>query len=200
MNKTIDFHFDFTSPYSYIAAERIEGIAAAAGWQVNYCPTLLGFIFKEIGGGPLTEKPRKGEYSLNDFSRTARYHGLQLRFPSRFPVNTVAAARAALWVKAEHPGHLGDFVRAIFRAYFVDDADLSSGEVIGRCAAAVGLDAATAAAANDDPRWKDAMRAAVQASHDAKMFGAPYFVVNGEAFWGNDRLDQLQRWITTGPF
>lgn len=200
MNKTIDFYFDFTSPYSYVAAERIDAIAAGAGWQVNWCPTLLGFIFKEIGGAPLTEKPRKGEYSLNDFSRTARFYGLQLKFPSRFPAHTVAAARAALWVKAEHPQRMSDFVRAIFRAYFVEDSDIGQPEVIARCAASVGLDGATAAAANEDPRWKDAMRAAVQASHDAKMFGAPYFIVNGEAFWGNDRLDQLQRWITTGPF
>lgn len=200
MNRQIDFYFDFTSPYSYVAAERIEAIAQAAGWTVNYCPTLLGFIFKEIGGEPLTQKPRKGEYSLNDFARTARFYGLSLRFPDQFPTNTVAVARAAMWVKAEHPARLGDFVRAVFRAYFVDNADLTSPAVIGQCAASVGLDAATAASANDDPRWKDAMRTAVQASHDAKLFGVPYFVVNGEAFWGNDRLDQLQRWITTGPF
>ena len=200
MNRQIDFYFDFTSPYSYIAAERIESIAQGAGWNVNYCPTLLGFIFKEIGGGPLTNMPRKGEYSLNDFARTARFHGLTLNFPKNFPANTVAAARAALWVKAEHPEKMGDFVRAAFRAYFVDQADIAQADTLARCALAVGLDGPAAAAANDDPRWKDAMRAAVTASHDVKMFGAPYFVVNGESFWGNDRLDQLQRWITTGPF
>jgi len=200
MNKQIDFYFDFTSPYSYIAAERIDAIAGAAGWTVNYCPTLLGFIFKEIGGGPLTNMPRKGEYSLNDFARTARFHGLTLHFPKNFPVNTVAAARAALWVKAEHPEKMGDFVRAVFRAYFVQGEDIAQAETLARCATHVGLDGATAAAANDDPRWKDAMRAAVAASHEVKMFGAPYFMINGEAFWGNDRLDQVQRWITTGPF
>lgn len=200
MNKQIDFYFDFTSPYSYIAAERIEAIAGSAGWTVNWCPALLGFIFKEIGGGPLTAVPRKGEYSINDFSRTARFYDLPLKFPSNFPANTVAAARAALWVKAEHADRMGDFVRAIFRAYFVDNADISSAQTISACAASVGLDGHKAAAANDDPHWKDAMRAAVAASNEAKMFGAPYFVVNGEAFWGNDRLDQLQRWITTGPF
>ncbi len=200
MNKQIDLYFDFTSPYSYIAAERIEAIAQTAGWSVNYSPTLLGFIFKEIGGGPLTTMPRKGDYSINDFSRTARFHGLTLSFPKKFPVNTVAAARTALWVKAEHPQQLGDFVRAVFRAYFVGGEDISEAATIAKCAAGVGLDGAAAAAANDDPRWKDAMRAAVAASNDVKMFGAPYFVINGEAFWGNDRLDQVERWITTGPF
>lgn len=200
MNKQIDFYFDFTSPYSYIAAERLEAIAAGTPYSVNYCPTLLGFIFKEIGGGPLTEKPRKGEYSLNDFSRTARFYGLSLKFPSRFPAHTVAVARAAMWVKAEHPQQMGDFVRAVFRAYFVDDKDLADPKVIAACAQSVGLDGEQAAAANEDAQCKEALKQAVQRSQDVQMFGAPFCVVDGEAFWGNDRLDQLQRWITTGPF
>lgn len=200
MSKTIDFYFDFTSPYSYIAAERIEAIAAKGGRTVNYCPTLLGFIFKEIGGGPLTAMPRKGEYSLNDFSRTARFHDLKLNFPKAFPANTVMAARAALMVKACEPNAMGAFVREVFRAYFVADQDITQADVIGRCAAAAGVDAEAAAKANDDPRWKEALKQAVQQSNEVKMFGAPYMLVDGEAFWGNDRLDQIERWVKDGPF
>jgi 2-hydroxychromene-2-carboxylate isomerase len=200
VSKSIDFFFDFTSPYSYIAAERIEAIAEKGGRTVNYCPTLLGFIFKEIGGGPLTAMPRKGEYSLNDFSRTARFYDLELNFPKAFPANTVMAARAALMVKALQPELLGRFVREVFRAYFVSGQDITQASVIGVCASAAGVDANAALQANDDPRWKDALKAAVQQSHEVKMFGAPYFVVDGEAFWGNDRLDQVERWVKDGPF
>ena len=200
MTKTIDFYFDFTSPYSYIAAERIEAIAEKGSRTVNYCPMLLGFIFKEIGGGPLTAMPRKGEYSLNDFSRTARFHGLELTFPKAFPANTVMAARAALMVKALQPEVMGAFVREVFRSYFVAGQDITQAEVIGRCASAVGVDASLAMQANDDARWKDALKQAVQQCHEVKMFGAPYLIVDGEAFWGNDRLDQVERWVKDGPF
>ncbi|HEY1057155.1 MAG TPA: 2-hydroxychromene-2-carboxylate isomerase [Limnobacter sp.] len=198
--QTIDFYFDLTSPYSYVAAEQIEAIAQAGNRTVNYKPTLLGFVFKSTGNSAPMMNPAKGKYSIKDFPRTARFYGLELNWPKQFPINATAASRAILKLKATQPEKVGDFVRALYRAYFVTGSDITSEEGVKAVADGMGLDGAALAAANNDETIKEQMKAAVQESVEVGMFGAPYFVVDGEAFWGQDRLDQLRKWVVEGPF
>ena len=100
MPKPIEFHFDFSSPYSYIASEQIEPVAARHGRTVDYKPVLLGAVFKASGGAPLTEQyGPKAIYAKRDFERSARFAGVPYRTPSRFPIGSVAAKRSVVWLQ-----------------------------------------------------------------------------------------------------
>ena len=198
--QTIDFYFDLTSPYSYVAAEQIEEIAAAGGRRVNYKPTLLGFVFKSTGNTAPMMNPAKGKYSAKDFARTARFHGLTINWPKKFPINATVASRAILHVLNTQPEKAGELTRALYRAYFVSGQDITEDVTVQSVADSIGLDGASLMAAAQADAVKEQMKNAVQESIDAGMFGAPYFVVDGECFWGQDRMEQLRRWVEQGPF
>jgi len=200
MPAPIDFHFDFSSPYGYLGAELIEAVAARHGRTVNWRPLLLGVIFRETGGAPLTEVPLKGAYSKRDFERSARFHGVPFRMPSRFPVPAQAPSRIVLWLRGKEPALAGRVAKALYRAYFVDDRDISDPDVAAAVAARAGVDAAAARAAVDDPAVKDALRREVAQAIAAGVFGSPFVIVDGEPFWGVDRFPQLDRWLAAGGF
>jgi 2-hydroxychromene-2-carboxylate isomerase len=198
--KPIDFYFDFSSPYGYLAAQKIGALAEKHGRTVDWHPILLGVIFKQTGGAPLTEVPVKGPYSKRDFARSARFHGIDFRMPPVFPIPAQAPSRVMLWAKARDAAAGARVAKALFRAYFVDGRDISKPEVAAAVAGDAGLDAAAARAAVDDPAIKDALKREVDAAIAAGVFGSPYVVVDGEPFWGLDRFDQVERWLAQGPF
>ena len=122
----IDFYFDFSSPYGYLAAQRIEPLAAKHGRAVAWHPVLLGVVFKATGAAPLTEVPLKGQYSKRDMMRSARFHGIrEFRLPTRFPIPTQAPARIVLALRDRDPALATRVAHALYRAYFVDDIDIS---------------------------------------------------------------------------
>ena len=192
MAAPIEFWFDFSSPYGYLAAQRIEALAARHGRTVDWRPMLLGVAFKVAGTAPLTEIPLKGEYSKRDFARSARFHGVgDFRMPSRFPIATQAASRILLWAKSRDPGSAARVAKALFRAYWVDDRDISNADVAAEVAGEAGVDAAAARAVVDDPAWKDALKREVETGLARGVFGSPFVIVDGEPFWGLDRFDQI---------
>jgi 2-hydroxychromene-2-carboxylate isomerase len=194
------FHFDFSSPYGYLAAQRIDALAARHGRTVDWRPMLLGVAFRQTGMAPLTAVPLKGDYSTRDFARSARFHGVDFSMPSRFPIPSQAPGRLVTWLKASQPAAAIPVAKALYRAYFVDDRDISDAEVAADVAAANAVDRAAARAAMDDPQVKDAFRRDVDEALARGVFGSPYIVVDGEPFWGVDRLDQVDRWLATGGF
>lgn len=200
MTAPIDFYFDFSSPYAYIAIQQIEALAAKHGRSVNWQPILIGVIFKNLGSMPLVEYPLKGAYSRHDFARSARFVGIPFNMPTAFPINTVNAARAALWIKTHLPQHLSEFVRAVSRAYFVDNQPINDIAVIHGIAAALGLDADAVCEGLSEPAIKDGLRANTEAAQARGVFGAPFIFVDNEPFWGNDRLAQIDRWLGHGSF
>ena len=200
MADPILFHFDFSSPYGYLAAQRIDALAARHGRTVDWRPMLLGVAFRQTGMAPLTAVPLKGEYSTRDFARSARFHGVDFHMPSRFPIPSQAPGRLVTWLKATEPAAAIPVAKALYRAYFVDDRDISDAEVAADVAARSGVDRAAARAAMDDPQVKDAFRRDVDEALARGVFGSPYIVVDGEPFWGVDRLDQVDRWLATGGF
>jgi len=200
MPAPIDFYFDFSSPYGYLGAELIDALASRHGRTVNWRPVLLGVIFKETGGAPLTEVPMKGAYSLHDFARSARFHGVPFRMPSRFPIPAQAPSRIVLALRDTDPALAARVVKALYRAYFVDDRDIADPEVAASVAGQAGADAAAARAAVDDPAAKDALKREVAQAIAAGVFGSPFVIADGEAFWGVDRFPQLDRWLATGGF
>jgi 2-hydroxychromene-2-carboxylate isomerase len=201
MAAPIDFYFDFSSPYGYMGAQRIEALAARHGRSVDWHPILLGVIFKETGGAPLTMLPLKGEYAKRDFARSARFHGIaDFGMPSTFPIATQAPARIVLWQKAREPARAVRIAKALYRAYFVDDVDISNTDAAAAIAEKEGVDAAAARAAIEDPVIKDALKREVGEAMARGVFGSPFVVVDGEPFWGLDRFDQVERWLATGGF
>lgn len=202
MSANLDFYFDYSSPYGYLASERIEAIAKKHGSQVIWHPILLGAVFKVTGQAPLTEAPLKGEYALKDFHRSAREHSIEYTQPDPFPIGTVAACRASLWIR-EHEdagivAKLPDFVHGVFRAFYIQGKNITDPAELAVIAESVGLDPAVMAEAVAQQSIKDALRAEVEEAIDKGIFGSPIILIGEEPFWGHDRLEQVDRWLETG--
>ena len=198
MPSAIDFYFDFSSPYGFLASQKIEALAQKHGRSVDWHPLLLGVIFKETAMSPLTMIPLKGEYSKRDFARSARFHGVEFRMPSKFPVATQAAARIVLWLKGRDPALAVRVAKALYRAYFMGDVDISDTEQAIAVAVKEGIDAKEVRAAIGEPAIKEQLKREIEQAIARGVFGSPFIIVDGEPFWGADRLDQVERWITTG--
>jgi 2-hydroxychromene-2-carboxylate isomerase len=221
--QAIDFYFDFSSPYSYIASEWIEALAARHGRTVNWKAILLGATFQAAELKSPVSYPLKREYSLLDFERSARYAGVPLKISEKFPIPTQNAARLFWWLKdraarqappppAEDEGRRrtlpvspGDltashWARHCLRAFFARGVDLSDKAALARLCAEFGLDPAEGEAVSNDPAWKARLKAENDAAIALGVFGAPFFIVDGEPFWGNDRRPQIERWLEKGPF
>jgi 2-hydroxychromene-2-carboxylate isomerase len=196
----IDFYFDYSSPYGYFAAMKIDDLAAKNGRSVNWKPILLGAVFKVTGGQPLPTLPLKGPYALRDILRSARFHGLPYQQPSKFPVATQAPARAFYWVNDRDPALAKKLAQALYQAYFVQDRDISSPEITADVAATLGLKRDEVLAALNDAAVKDRLKNEVDAAIKLGVFGSPYIVIDGEPFWGIDRFDQIERWLARGAF
>ena len=184
MKAPLDFYFDFSSPYGYLASQKIEALAAKHGRSVTWRPMLLGAAFKVSGAGPLPSVPLKGEYSKRDFLRSARFHGVPFRIPEVFPISTLHACRAFYAT-----GNV-QLAKALFKAYFVDNVNIGEAQNVLKIAASLGLRPDL-----NDQAIKDKTRAEVDAAIARGVFGSPYIVVDGEPFWGMDRFDQLERWL-----
>lgn len=197
---TIDFYFDFSSPYSYIASEWIEALAARHGRTVNWKAILLGATFQAAELKSPVSYPLKREYSLHDFERSARFAGVPLKNPGHFPIPTQNAARVFWWLHEKEPATAAHWARHCLRAYFARGVDLSDPAKLKELAAEFGIDANEAERVWNDPAWKARLKAANDAAIAAGVFGAPFFIIDNEPFWGNDRRPQIERWLEKGPF
>ena len=200
MADPILFYFDFSSPYSYLASERIDALAEKHGRKVQWRPVLLGAIVKSLGTVTLTSQPGQAEYSLRDFDRSARFLDIPYAQPANFPISTVAAARAYYWLHGQDCALARRFAHEVFRAYFAAGRDVSTAEVVLDLAQKVGADRTAVEAGMNDAAIKERLRAETEAVLAAGVFGVPWIVVDGEAFWGADRLPQIERWLETGGF
>jgi 2-hydroxychromene-2-carboxylate isomerase len=197
MKPAIDFYFDFSSPYSYIASEWVEAVAARHGRAVHWHAILLGATFQAAELKSPVSYPIKREYSIRDFARSARFAGLPYAMPARFPIPTQNAARIFWWLHdTRSPEQAVAWAHAGLRAYFTRGVDLSDAASLRALVAQSGLDAAAAEPAWADPIWKDRLKRENDAAIAAGVFGAPFFIVDGEPFWGNDRRAQIEQWLS----
>jgi len=196
----IDFYFDFSSPYSYIASEWIEALAARHARTVRWHAMLLGVTFQAAELRSPVSHPIKREYSFHDFARSARFAGVPFVVPGKFPIPTQNAARVYWWLQASDESRAAAWAHAGLRAVFTREADLSDPVRLKALAVEFGLDGEEAEGAWNDPRWKDALRQENESAIAAGVFGAPFFFVDGEPFWGNDRRPQIERWLAQGPY
>lgn len=196
----VQFYFDFSSPYSYIASEWIEAVAARHGRRVQWHAILLGVTFQAAELKSPVSHPIKRDYTLRDFERSARFAGLPYRQPESFPIATQNVARVFWWLHDQDPARAVAWAHAGLRAYFTRGVVLSDAEALKALSSESGLDAEAAEAAWRDPVWKNRLKAENEAAVAAGVFGAPHFIVDGEPFWGNDRQAQIERWLAHGPF
>ncbi|MBL8517825.1 MAG: 2-hydroxychromene-2-carboxylate isomerase [Betaproteobacteria bacterium] len=198
MKAPVDFYFDFSSPYGYLASWFIDDIAARHGREVNWRPILLGPVFQHSGNSPLVNQPLKGAYVVRDFPRTARYLKVPFVMPTPFPIATVPAARAFYWLHDREPAQAKALARSLFVRFYGEGRDISAADVVIELAGSVGADTAALAAALGDPAVKERLKREVDAAIAKGVCGSPYFIVDGEPFWGSDRLGQVEDWLRTG--
>ncbi len=201
MKAPLDFYFDFSSPYSYIANEWIDALAARHGRTVQRHAILLGVTFSAAELKSPVSYPIKRDYSLRDIARSARFERVPYRMPEPFPIPTQNAARVFWWLKdSEGEAAAAAWARAGFRAFFTRGVALNDPAALKALAAEAGLDADAAEHAWNNPAWKERLKRANDEAIAAGVFGAPFFIVDGEPFWGNDRKPQIERWLASGPF
>ncbi|QRX84303.1 2-hydroxychromene-2-carboxylate isomerase [Glaciimonas sp. PAMC28666] len=199
MSAAIDFYFDFSSPYGYFAAERIDELAAKYGRDVEWHPILLGAVFKSTGGVPLTEAPMKGKYSLHDFERSARFHDIPYNRPPAFPLPTQVAARAMLWLQSKYGADQSiKFAKLIYQGMFVHGINIAEPLNVLDIARKNGFDTEGMAEGVNTLSIKNQLKAEIDLAMAKGVFGSPFVIVDGESFWGFDRFDQIEAMLKSG--
>ena len=189
MPKTVGFYFDFGSPAAYLAYTQLPKLAADTGARIDFKPILLGGVFQATGNRPPISVPLKGQYLFADLNRFAKRYGVVLNMNPYFPINTLNLMRADIGLQIQNDARLPQYRDAIFAAIWVDQQNMNDPASAGSVLAKAGFDPMAVFALASEPDVKEALKNATQDAVDHGVFGAPSFIVDGELFWGQDRLD-----------
>lgn len=189
--RVLEFFYDCGSPWTYLAFHRIEAIADAGGATLVWKPILVGGVFNAVNDSVYAQRaapnPRKLKYHLKDLQDWARFEGIEIAWPSVFPVNSVHAMRAAIFAQDE--GRVVDWSRACFEAYWARGEDISRTDVLAGLARELALDADAMLEAIATPDVKRRLRANTDELIERGGFGSPTIFVDGDdMYFGNDRL------------
>jgi 2-hydroxychromene-2-carboxylate isomerase len=188
MTKTVEFYFDFGSPYSYLAHKALPAIAAARGAQVLWRPMLLGGVFKATGNHSPAEIPAKSAWMHRDMQRWAARYGAAFQFNPHFPINTLVLMRGAVGMQMRG-ADFHKYMEAIFHAMWAEPRNLGDPEELAAVLRQAGLDADAFAALANDAEVKEQLKKYTQEAVARGVFGAPTFFVGEDMFWGQDRLE-----------
>ena len=188
---TLEFFYDCSSPWTYLAFHRIEEVAARGGAELVWKPILVGGVFNAVNPSVYENRanpvPAKAAYIKKDQQSWARFYGLRIGSPPVFPVNSVKAMRAA-FVAQEH-GKISPFSRAVFETYWGDLQDISQDDVLRRIVERVGLDWPEVSAKIASDEYKKKLRDNVDELIARGGFGSPtMYVDRDDMYFGNDRL------------
>ncbi len=193
-SKHIDFYFDLSSPYSYLAATQLDAIANRHGATIAWKPLVLAAVFKAQGNVMPAVCVPKAQYMVKDLARWAEHYGVPFQMSSRFPLPTIRGMR--LIIAAESSGRSGELAKSLFTGMWERDLDISSDAVLRTLVSECGLSADELMAATETSAVKDKLRAYTDEAISRGVFGAPAMMVDGELFWGNDRLHFLEQQLT----
>lgn len=188
MAKTVEFFFDFGSPYSYLAYKALPGVAAAHGAQIVWRPMLLGGVFKATGNHSPVEIPAKGKWLHQDLQRWAARYGAAFKNNPHFPINTLVLMRGAAGMQLRG-SEFDKYVEAIFRAMWEEPRNLGEPRELAEVLRQAGFDAEGFLALVNDAAVKEQLKNNTEEAVARGVFGAPTFFVGEEMFWGQDRLD-----------
>lgn len=188
----IDYFLSTVSPFTYLAGQRLEEIAAKHGATISYKPLDIGALFVRTGGTPMKDRhPNRLAYRLQEMRRQAAKAGMPINSrPAFWPVNGAPAAYAIIAAQKDGGGDLGKFVHSILRACWAEEKDISQDEVIRACLVNAGFDAGVA----DKGLFTaaDSYEANLEEAIARGVFGSPFYITDkDERFWGQDRLDDL---------
>jgi 2-hydroxychromene-2-carboxylate isomerase len=195
----IEFWFDFASGYAYFAALEIEAIAERHGRTIAWRPFTLGAAFKVTGAQGLSRTPLKGEYARHDWARLARLKGVPFIIPEKHPKTGLPAIRAFYHLERTDAYAAATLAKRIIVGYFQDGLDTDDPNAIAAAAASIGIDREAMLAGIADPAVKMIARQRGENAVASGVFGSPWIFVDGEPFWGSDRLVMVERWLE-GPW
>jgi 2-hydroxychromene-2-carboxylate isomerase len=189
---SVEFFFDYGSPYSYLADTRLAGLEGRTGATVVYRPILLGGVFKATGNqSPFAEPVEaKRRYFSTELHRVVSRLAVAFEHNPHFPINTLGLMRAAYAARALEV--FGNFHATIYSAFWTAGSNLGETEVIESVLTAAGLDGKEIVALSTQDEVKAALRATTDEAVERGVFGAPTFFVEGEMFFGNDRMDLVE--------
>ena len=183
MTKSIDFYFDFISPYSYLAHLKIK---RTKNFNFNYKPVLIGGLHNLQGiTAPAFIKP-KLKHMMSDCDLIAKKDRSNFIWNSKFPVNSLNIMRGYLFINNENKDL---YLNVMFDAYWKNNLDISNEKIIKSLLKKCKIDLKSFFEGIKDPQIKEELKNVTQAAHDKEIFGTPTFVVNNKIFWGQDRLE-----------
>jgi 2-hydroxychromene-2-carboxylate isomerase len=191
----IEFWFDFASGYAYFAALEIDALAERHGRTVLWRPFTLGAAFKATGAQGLSRTPLKRDYARRDWERLARLRGVPFSPPPDHPKTGLPAIRAFYHVDRKDPGVAASLAKRIIIDYFQNGLDSDDPNAVAATAASLGIDRDAILAGIADPEVKLIARQQGEQAVARGVFGSPWIFVDGEPFWGSDRLPMVERWL-----
>lgn len=199
-SKPIEFYFDFISPFGYFASLRIDELARRYGREVNWTSMLLGVsVMKVMGIPPIVDLPLKGPYVIRDAHRYARRHQVEFERPDPSLVSRpVEAGRVFAWAREVDTAAAKCLAGLIFRSYFVRGLDIAEDTVLEECVSGAALSWAAFEAARAAAKPAELLRRNVDRSIQNGVFGSPFFIVDGEPFFGVEKLPVVEEWLATG--
>lgn len=200
----IAFYFDCSSPWTYLAFERIQAVAAKAQAQIAWKPILVGGVFNAVNDSVYAQRatpnPVKARYYAKDLKEWAKHVGVRIGAPPVFPVRSVTAMRGAFFALDQGDDALVAFARALFAAYWGDLKDISQPDEIAACAVAAGLDPVALLAYAGSEEGKARLKATTDELIARGGFGSPTIFVDGDAmYFGNDRMELVAAALARRP-
>ncbi len=189
MTKRVEFYFDVGSPAAYVAWKRLPQLCQEARAAIDYKPMLLGGVFQATGNHSPMTVPSKGRYMISDLERFAQRHGIAFSHNPFFPINTLTLMRGATGLQMRDEARLIPYVDAMYRAIWVDAKNMNDPAVVAVVLQEAGFDPMALLAMANDPAVKERLKAVTQDAVARGVFGAPTFFVDGQMYWGQDRLD-----------
>mgnify|MGYP001295011692 CR=1 FL=1 len=195
--KTLEFFYDFSSPYAYLAHEEAERVSEGHGATLVYRPFFLGGLFKSLESAlvPIHEaSEQKRKWLSKDIGRWAEIREMPFQWPTQFPMNTITALRVVLQLLGDENAEAHRRVcRAIFRAYWADDLNISDPEVLAKVLDSADVDAVALLTKTREPQVKALLFSATEEALERGAVGAPTFFVDDLCFWGQDRFEMVSR-------
>ena len=200
ITKPIDFYFDFISPFGFFAAREIDALADKYGRSVTWRPFNLRTVAVATGfDRPMVAYPIKGEYFRHDVPRLARLHGVQpWNVADIRNANAAAAGRAFYWLSDRDPTAAKRLALGIYHALYCEATNACDPEWIAGEIGRMGFDADAYRTGADDLEMKARYKRLTEEAMEKGVFGSPYIIVDGEPFWGSDRLWMVEKWLADG--